>query len=1254
MSTTTCFRFTFAIVAAALFGVGALNAAPPVAFWEFGTEESTPLEPRGGVHRDVPGPRPPEFPDFESTNLAVKFDGRGARYEFADSGAKSPLDFTSGDEITLEAWVKVDDLRNGENLYIIGKGRTGAAGFARDNQNWALRLRGDRGLACVSFLFATPPAPGVGNDDGHWHRWTTETGFDLKTGWHHIATAYRFGDPTSIRGWIDGAPHTGVWDMGGSTKDAPVVDDDAVWIGSSLGGAPGNSFRGTLDSVGVHRAILDDKVIAAKFNRKGGSILVRPAPETLADLGQLPADSVVATIHDQAPTHNRWLNEGESWTKATSSTLLDAFLLPRLPLRYDDWGIRDSWRAPVLVRLAADVKLPAGKHTLLLRARGLTRLWVDGRIVARTGPITGSPSGEEPITPVAEPPLPGARRASHRLQEQIVEVDVAAGDRYRVVVESLAGGRNNRPETGELTVALRSADGKSFELLQPAGSNDKPIPLTDEAIEPQLVRLEEALSFLDAVTRKTAAASRIPYWDKRREAAQPWLAAHPAPPVPKPSDDATIKKGSKSTEHPIDAFLRAKVERAQTAAAETSPEVAEQFHSQVLPILRNECFRCHGDKVQGGLQLNSREAALAGGDSGLPAIAPGKADESELLTRVRSAHEEERMPPTGRGLKPDQIKTLETWIAAGAPWPAAPLTPDQVTFAPPIDDAAFLRRAYLDTVGVPPTPSEVRGFLADRDPEKRTKVVDGLLADERWADNWMGYWQDVLAENPTLINASLNSTGPFRWFLYDSLRDGKPFDQMVSELIMLRGSPYDGGSAGFGLAAQNDAPMAAKSHIVATAFLGIEMQCARCHDSPYHSTRQRDLYSLSAMFSRKSVTVPTTSSVPAAFFENKPRASLIQVTLKPGESIAPLWPFEQVTGVSEADLSEKLLDDPEDQRERLAALVTAPQNVRFAQVAVNRIWRRLMGAGIVEPAHDWEGRAASHPELLQWLAHEFVASGYDLKQVTRLIMTSQAYGRPAVGHNLTADATLRFFTAPDRRRLTAEQLVDSFFASSGNKIDVELLTLDPDGRRPASNRQSYGKPRRAWQYVSLSNERDRPSLALPRAAVVAEMLEAFGWTPERQSPRTDRETSVGVRQPGSVANSTLSLWLTSAACDSPLADLAVEASDPEQLVDEVFLRFVSRRPTAEERAPLVAALSAGFDSRLVPAAEVRRPKADPLLPQVTWSNHLQSESNVIQQEWERRMRAGPPADPRLKPEWREAYEDVIWSVVNLREFVWMP
>lgn len=1213
----------------------------PIVRWDFNAEETLPLRSHGSVHRDVPGPRPPEYPDFEANNTAVKLDGAGAYFAYDDPGAGSDYDFGVGDAITLEAWVQVDELRKNENVYVVGKGRTGQAGFAPDNQNWAMRLRESQSKAGVSFLFATPLTSGTQKSDGHWHRWTTTSGFKPGKLWHHIAVSYRFGEPESVRCWIDGKPEKGKWDMGGATSEAPVVDDDAIWIGSSRGGAAGNSFRGSIDAIAIHRRVLDDATMKLRFRSTATEVVAKPQPEIMPELSDLPKKKVLLTLHEGMPAHTRWLNEGETFPRETMRFESDYFLLDRLPQRFDDWGIRESWKEPVLIRFSADVDLNPGMHRFMMRVRGLSRLWVDGKLIAKSKPITGSPSGEEPMTPVAEPPSPGMRIAEHRQQEVLGEYETSQGGKSRVILEIVLGGKGFRTDPGETMVAVQSSDDGPFVLLQAMGLDRSPTFLTDEQTSIALKRLEASLDEFDTMNRHQYAANQATYWNDRHSYAQEVVA------------NRNRTQPPNRDQHPIDAFLKSKMDLAIASAAQTPQSEAQHFHTQVLPILKTECMRCHGEKEQGGLRLDSRGAALKSGDSEVPAIVPGKSSESEIIRRLTAEDPDERMPPGVAALSNEKVNLLKDWIDAGANWPSPPITPDQVTASSVLNDEAFLRRLYYDTVGQPPTANEVRRFLSNNEKDKRLRVIDQLLNDSRWADRWMGYWQDVLAENPTLINSSLNTTGPFRWFLYDSLRDNKPFDRLVTELIMLRGSPYEGGSAGFGIAGDNDAPFAAKAQIVTSAFLGIELQCARCHDSPYHSTKQSDLYSLAAMLEQKAVKVPKTSRVPAAFFENQTRESLIKVTIKPDQAIDPEWPFATVTGASEKAI-EDVCRDPKNSRERLAALITSPHNTRFAQVIANRVWRQYLGAGIVEPPHDWEGNAASHPELLEWLAQDFVASGYDFKHLARTILTSQVYQRAATGHNLTTSSDLRFFAAPDPRRQTAEQIVDTFIATSGRETDVEELTFDPDARRAASNRLTLGKPRRAWMFANLANERDRPSLNLPRAQGIADILIAFGWTGARQNPKTDREIAANVLQPGVVANSIASIQFVRAVHGSELAQVAVDATSPSQLVDELFLRYLSRLPLEAEKSPLVKALSTEFEKRIVPEEQRTPIAALAPLPRVTWSNHLRTEANEIALELEKRARNGLPSDPRLQTEWREVYEDVIWSIINTREFVWLP
>ena len=1217
-----------------------------VARWEFGTEEITRVAFSGSVQRDARGPRPPMFPDFSETNTAIKLNGDGAHVVIQDTGASSPFDFTNGDSITIESWVLIDQIGDGENRYVIGKGRTHQSGFDRDNQNWGLRLSGVQGKGAISFLFATPRSKSnsvAANSSAHWHRWTSKEGFAPETGWHHVAVAYRFGSSDSVRGWIDGVPVVGQWDMGGPTNESPVSDNDNVWIGASMGGIASTSFQGSLDSIALHRDILTDEVIKTRYRREGPVVPIRAIPERAPDVGVLPPGLVFFSAHENMPTHTRWINEGEAILKPTMVWSGKDFLLPRLPFRYDAWGIRDSWSGPVLLRMAADVPLTAGEHRILLRARGLSRLWLGEQIIAKTKTVSGQTDGHQPVLPIADPPIQGLQPAGYEMQEAIQKFSVPSEGTYRLVLESILGGKKLRAVPGDMCVAIETADGASFTLLQPSPDQEALTHLTDENMTRRLEQVEQTLQRIDDETRRSLSSTQNDYWTMRHDFAKQYSKEHP------------VAQPQSLSMHPIDSFIEAKLERVHELAKATPTEDAAHFQRNVLPILSENCFRCHGKKESGGLRLNQRELALKGGDSGEPAFVPGSAHASAMMTRIRSSDLEERMPPGDNPLNQHEISILEDWIQNGANWYEQLPAPDSLRKSELVGDEAFLRRLTLDTIGLPPTEAEVRNFVADSRPDKRERAIDRLLDDPRWADHWVSYWQEVLAENPNMLKPSLNNSGPFRWFLHEAFRDGKSMDRIVTELILLRGSEREGGAAGFGLAADNDAPFAAKAHIVGTAFLGVELQCARCHDSPYHRTKQKDLYSLAAMFERKSVKVPSTSTVPAGFFEKKDRESLIKVTLKPSESIEPVFPFTELLDCH-GDFStiQGLMRDQKDSRELLATVVTAPQNKRFAQVIANRLWRRFVGAGIVEPPHDWEGQTASHPEMLDWLGAELVSHNYDLKHLSRVIFTSKLYQREAIGQNLESAPEQRLFLAPDRRRLTAEQIVDSMYAAAGHRIDVEEITFDPDGRRAADAMISLGRPKRAWMFASLSNERDRPSLSLPKAQAVSDVLEAFGWTGARQNPRTDREISANVLQSGVLANSVVSTWITRASHESPLAELALKTDTPESLVEAIFMRFLGRRPSIDEQRSFVPALSAGFSERKIPDSQVRMPVPFPRLAPVTWSNHLMPEANEIQVELEKRARAGAPVDPRIEPKWRETYEDFVWSVLNTREFVWIP
>ena len=1217
-----CVRTTFLFFLS--LGLNCFTSAAKEKFlWNF-DEKIDSYKKVGKVTFKQPGPRPPEFPDLSKNNQSIRLGGNGSRIVIQDTGEDSHYDFTNGDEISITAWVKLEKFSS-HPAYIIGKGRTHNPGFSKDNQNWSLRVVGEDSLSKLSFLFST--------GSNKWHRWTSKLSFDPYAGWHFISLSYRFGDPESIKAWIDSLPTPGAWDLNGPTKNPPVTDNDEIWIGSSMGGNSGNSITGWLDEITLSRKILNDNLVKQKFKREGGPKVVKWEPSKMPEMGKIESGQVLVQIIEGLNSFKSWPRNleqkmpGSEWEQPS-------FLLPRIPYAYDSWGIRDKWNAPILLRMAADLKLPSGQNRFLIRARGLSRLWIDGEEVLSTKPASGRRNdGHSPVTPLAKAPKENLRVKGYHQQEVEGFLSVENEGIKRIVFEQIVGGTNQRTETGETLVAMESKDGKLYHLLTPA-ADYMPV-LNDKEVERTLETTDSLLSLFDASRRRQLARSQDAMWKKRREVQKEWLSQHPI-----------LQKEISSRQ--IDNYITQKMTHLKKDSGGSDDLASSAFH-----ILEQNCFRCHGSKKKkGGLDLSERQTALIGGESELPAIIPEDPMGSEIMARIISEDEDLIMPPSGDHLSKEEIDLIGKWIQQGAKWksPQNSLTLDVPASA---DDYTFIRRVYFDSVGIPPSPEEIRSFADDQDPQKRDKMIDTLLAKDEVVDNWMGEWLDLLAENPTLLNQSLNSTGPFRWFLYESFIDQKPLDRIVTELILMRGDSARGGSAGFGQAAENDAPFAAKAHIIASSFLGVEMQCARCHDAPYHSSKQRDLFSLSAMLERKPVKVPSSSRVPASFFEHKGRKSLIEVTLKPNETIPPNWSLKEFIDPTKSTSLEHLLTNKQDSRERLAMLVTSHENKRFAKVIVNRIWKRLMGAGIVEPAHDWEGNQPSHPELLDWLAIKLVEFEYDPRAIFKLIMKSNAYQRQAIGKNAQSNHLSRVFLSPDPRRLSAEQVVDALHSSTHQKIDSEILTFVFDGGRSLKQRNTLGKPTRAWMMGTLNNSRDRPSLAKPKAQTIVNVMKAFGWTGTRQKPVHQREKDPSVLQSGILANGVLVSNVARVSNQSFLAEIALDSKSAPELIENIFLRFLGRLPNQREQISALDLISAGFENRIIPKADSHKPEEPEKLPLITWFNHLSPEATTIQIEVEKQVRQGPPVDPRINPDWRERYEDLIWSLINHREFVWL-
>lgn len=589
-----------------------------------------------------------------------------------------------------------------------------------------------------------------------------------------------------------------------------------------------------------------------------------------------------------------------------------------------------------------------------------------------------------------------------------------------------------------------------------------------------------------------------------------------------------------------------------------SPKQVADLNLEVRAIFAHNCYKCHSSaKIKGELRLDEKKYVMKGGESG-DVISAGHPEESEMIRRLLLPRDdEESMPPKGKTLSEEEIATLKVWIKLGAPWPdsldqksvfrvakLAPRNPavpahdldtqneidafvnayfeeKDIEWPEVVDDRIYIRRVFLDIIGLLPSPEEIDVFVKDQNPGKREVLVKELLnRNDAYALHWLTFWNDALRNDYTGTGYITGGRFAITDWLYASLKENKPYDQFVQQLI----SPVEE-SSGFirGIrwrgtvnASQRVEMQAAQN--VSQVFLGLNLKCSSCHDSFVSDWTLKQAYEFANIFSDSALEI-NRCDVPT------------------GEFAGTRILFTELGEIdSTATVDEKLA--------QLAAFLTAPKNGRLYRTIVNRIWGQLMGRGIVAPA-DLMDNIPWSQDLLDWMAYDFVQKGSDVKKLIFKIATSKTYQLPTVelqseGQLLAEDYV---FKGMHRRRLSAEQFADAVSTVIFAVYPDSVKSFDPDKNLNASQ-----------DYIG-------PVMTFARASLVKNdaFLTALG-RPNRENVLTSRSTEANLLQAlevtnGERFNNTLRLGAKKWMAQYP---------DGEELIENVYIKALGRQPLEDE------------------------------------------------------------------------------------------
>jgi hypothetical protein len=452
-------------------------------------------------------------------------------------------------------------------------------------------------------------------------------------------------------------------------------------------------------------------------------------------------------------------------------------------------------------------------------------------------------------------------------------------------------------------------------------------------------------------------------------------------------------------------------------------------------------------------------------------------------------------------------------------------------------DGEFLRRASLDVLGILPTAEEARQFLADGDPEKRRKVVARLLEHPAYADHWAAKFADLFRPNPDRVGVK----GVFildQW-LRESFRRNQRWDEFVREMVLAQGNTHRYGPA---VVYRDRREPAELTTMFSQLFLGVRLDCAKCHHHPNEKWSQEDFYRMAAFFAplrQKGGGISAPISGGHETFYVAAGGGVLKHPVT-GEQMMPQPPDGPAAVVGEG----------QDPREALVAWMLDPGNPFFAKAIANRVWSHFFGKGIVDPVDDFRlSNPATHPELLEALAEHLRAEKYDLKALMRTIMESELY-QLSSEPNETNAGDVRSFSRYYRRRMGAEMMADAVSDVTGVPSEYPGL---PGG----------GRAVQAWTYK-----------------IESRTMDAFGRPNSSSDCPCERNMKPAISQALHLMNAEgLQGKLTSTAEGATVQRLASGGMTPREIVDELYLICYGRLPVEEEAAVAVGQFGEGAEAR---------------------------------------------------------------------------